>query len=239
MTIKDAGALKGLHVAVIADLHAGAPFIDEGKVARVVDLTNSAHPDLILLAGDYVITHVLGGRHMPIEYIARLLQPLSAPLGVYAVLGNHDRWEDAAHIAAVLRRAGIAVLDNDAAIIATHRGPLYLVGIGDYFTHGADPARALAKLPLGQRALCLTHSPDVFPELDVRCHLTIAGHTHGGQVDLPFFGRLIVPSKYGQRYAAGTRHEGQNYLFTSTGIGTSIVPLRFRVPPEISLLEIR
>jgi predicted MPP superfamily phosphohydrolase len=202
-------------------------------------MTNNAHPDMILLAGDYVITHVLGGRHMPIETIAELLRPLAAPLGVHAVLGNHDRWESAPHIAAVLRRAGIDVLDNAATIIATHQGKLYLVGIGDYFTHGADPGRALALLPRGERALCLTHSPDVFPELDARCRLTIAGHTHGGQVDLPWFGRLIVPSRYAQRYAAGLRREGPKYLFTSTGIGTSIVPLRFRVPPEISLLTIR
>jgi hypothetical protein len=86
--------------------------------------------------------------------------------------------------------------------------------------------------------LCFTHSPDVFPDLPKTCLLTIAGHTHGGQVDLPVLGRLIVPSEFGQRYAAGLVHENGRYMFVSTGIGTSIIPVRFRVPPEVSLVKI-
>lgn len=230
--------VKGLRIAVIADLHAGASFIDEDKIRRVVALTNDAKPDLILLGGDYVVTRVLFGRHMPIETIAALLRPLSAPLGVYAVLGNHDHWEDGPHIAAVLAAAHISVLENATRAIATPRGTLFLAGIGDRYTRHDDPSRTLAAVPVGRRALCFTHSPDVFPELPATCLLTIAGHTHGGQVDLPLLGRLIVPSQYGQRYAAGLHREGGKYIFTSTGIGTSIVTVRFRVPPEVSLLRI-
>lgn len=240
LTIEGAGDahFKGLRIAVVADLHAGASFIDEDKIRRVVTLTNDAKPDLILLGGDYVVTHVLFGRHMPIEKIVSLLRALSAPLGVYAVLGNHDHWEDGPHIAAVFAAAHIPVLQNSSLVIATPRGPLYLAGIGDRFTHHDDPSRALAAIPAGRRALCFTHSPDVFPELPATCLLTIASHTHGGQVDLPLVGRLIVPSRYGERYAAGLHREGEKYVFTSTGIGTSIVTVRFRVPPEISLLRI-
>ena len=206
---------------------------------RVVALTNAAKPDLNLLTGDYVITGVRGGRHMPIEKIVHLLKPLHAALGVYAVLGNHDIWENGPHIAAVFRAAGIPVLDNAAQVIATPRGPLWLVGIGDAFTHHADPHRALAPVPSGQSAICFTHSPDIFPELGSACLLTVAGHTHGGQIALPLIGRPVVPSRYGQRYAAGLIREDKRMLFVSTGIGTSILPVRFGVPPEVSVLYLR
>jgi predicted MPP superfamily phosphohydrolase len=238
IVLEGPAALKGLRIAVIADLHAGSPFITEAKIGSVVDKTNAARPDLILLAGDYV-RGARGGRRIPIERIAALLRPLSAPLGVYAVLGNHDRWDNGPHIAAVLAQAGIKVLDNASTVLATRRGPLALVGIGDDYSHGADPVRALAGIPPASRALCFTHSPDVFPQLADTCLLTIAGHTHGGQVDLPLLGRLVVPSRYGQRYAAGLVHEGRKYLFVSTGIGTSILAVRFGVAPEISLLDVQ
>jgi len=97
----------------------------------------------------------------------------------------------------------------------------------------------LAALPSEQTAICFTHSPDLFPDIPAKCALTIAGHTHGGQVWLPLFGRPIVPSRYGQRYAIGTIVEGTKTLFVSPGIGTSILPVRLGVPPEISILDIR
>jgi uncharacterized protein len=235
----NAPVLKGLRIAVISDLHAGAPYIDGAKIDHVVAMTNAARPDLIVLTGDYVITHVLAGHHMAIETIVMHLKPLHAPLGVYAVIGNHDRWEDAAHIAATFRAAGIPVLENENMRISTPRGSLTLVGIGDHFTQASDPDRAL-KGVVGQ-ALCITHSPDVFPDLPARCALTIAGHTHGGQVWLPLLGRPAVAagnSIYGQRYAIGAIRENGKLLFVSSGIGTSGMALRFAVPPEISFLAL-
>jgi len=229
--------LNGLRIAVIADLHAGARFIDEAKIRRVVALANGAKPDLILLLGDYTGARPGSPRYRTPEAIAQLLKPLAAPLGVYAVLGNHDHWEDAARFAAAFRAAGIAVLDNQSRVITTPRGPLTLVGIDDVITHHADPDKALAGVRPG--ALCFTHSPDIFPALPRTCLFTVAGHTHGGQVDLPLVGRLIVPSKYGQRYAAGLIREDGKTLFVSTGIGTSVLAVRFAVPPEVSLLEIQ
>ena len=220
---------------MIADLHAGNVFIGADKIAKVVALTNSAHPDLILLAGDY--TNDAHG--MTPEAIAQLLKPLAAPLGVYAVLGNHDFWTDAPRIAAALRSAGIAVLDNRSRVIAAPRGRFTLVGIADAYSHNADPGRALAGVRRG--ALCFTHSPDVFPALPGTCLLTIAGHTHGGQVLLPLLGRPAVAyvSIYGQRYAAGLIREDGKTLFVSTGIGTSGLAVRFGVTPEVSLLEVQ
>jgi uncharacterized protein len=227
-----------MRIAVIADLHAGAPYIDTAKIKNIVHLTNDAKPDLILLAGDYVVRGVIGKHYMPIESIAPLLKPLHAPLGVYAVIGNHDRWDDAGRITAVLEKTGIAVLENRSTVLRFKGRTIYLAGIGDYNTGADNPALALAGIPAGQSAICLTHSPDIFPELPDACALTIAGHTHGGQVWLPLAGRLIVPSEYGEKFAAGLAVIGNKTLFVSTGIGTSGLPVRFFVPPEISLLEV-
>ncbi len=231
--------LKGLRVAVISDLHAGAPYIDTAKIDLVVAMTNAAKPDLVLLTGDYVITGVLGSRHMPIKTIVAHLKGLRAPLGVYAVQGNHDRGENPDLIALALNRAGIPDLENAHRMLPAPRDGVTLVGIGDRASHGAEPGRALA----GVRgaALCFTHSPDIFPRLPDSCALTIAGHTHGGQVWLPRLGRpaMFEASRYGQKYAAGIIRDDGKTLFVTTGVGTSWLPLRFMVPPEISLLTLQ
>jgi predicted MPP superfamily phosphohydrolase len=232
--------MKGLRIAVISDLHAGSAFIDQRKIDQVVSLTNQARPDLVLLTGDYVVnaSRKIGGNPMPIETIVAHLKPLRAKLGVYAVIGNHDRWDDAEKIALTFRQAGIPVLENQHRTIAGEKGPLTLVGIGDYFTHASRPLVALSGVSPRAQALCFTHSPDIFPALPSSCALTIAGHTHGGQVRLPLLGRLIVPSHFAQRYAAGLVREQGKSLFVSTGIGTSILPIRLGVPPEVSLLAL-
>ncbi|HET7084572.1 MAG TPA: metallophosphoesterase [Rhizomicrobium sp.] len=233
-----APALNGLRIAVISDLHAGAPYIDSAKIDQVVAMTNAARPDLILLTGDYVITGVLGGRHMPIRAIAQHLKALHAPLGVYAVQGNHDRGESAEAIARAFQRVDIPDLENAHVRLPPPRDQITLVGIGDYASHGADPDSALGGV--SAPALCFTHSPDIFPLLPRACSLTVAGHTHGGQVVVPLLGRpaLYEASRYGQKYALGVIREDGKILFVATGIGTSWLPLRFGVPPEISVLTL-
>jgi predicted MPP superfamily phosphohydrolase len=229
--------LKGLRIAVISDLHGGAPFIDDAKIAQVVGLTNAARPDLILLTGD-LNAHMYFHVGMSIDHVIEKLKPLSAPLGVYAVIGNHDRWEGADKVTALLEKAGIPVLENASTRLRTPRGAFTLVGIGDAEKRADDPDRALSGVPRGADALCFTHSPDSFPRLTRTCVLTIAGHTHGGQVNLPLVGRLIVPSRYGRRYAAGLVREDGKVLFVSTGIGTSNLAVRLGVPPEIVLITL-
>jgi uncharacterized protein len=239
-TLTVAGAkaahLDGLRIVVITDLHAGSPYIDAGKIRRVVTLANAQHPDLILLAGDYWRGTFLGA-DMPMPEVAALLKPLKAKLGVYAVLGNHDNWHGPVETQRALEAAGIPVLENRSVTIRRGADTIALAGIGDDFSHHSDPLSALAEVH--QPALCLTHSPDIFPGLPGTCVLLIAGHTHGGQVNLPLIGRLFVPSRYGQHYASGFYNERGHALFVSTGIGTSILPIRFREPPEISVLDIR
>jgi predicted MPP superfamily phosphohydrolase len=233
----DAPALKGLRVAVISDLHAGAPHIDLAKIDRIVAMTNAAKPDVILLTGDYSVGRMMGARPIRIREIAAHLKPLKARLGVYAVIGNHDRWRDPGRVFRFFPSNGIPILENRSLDV----GPFWVTGIGDEHTHAADPARALKGLPKGATALCFTHSPDAFAGLSPVCGLTVAGHTHGGQVWLPPLGRpaVMIASDFGQRYAIGIVRENGRTLFVSPGIGTSDLPIRFGVPPEISLLELR
>ncbi len=236
-SIRVAGGIGGaLRIAVISDLHGGSPYINAHKIDAVVALANDAKPDLILLSGDFV-GH--DGHLMAIEAIATQLKGLHARLGVYAVLGNHDRLFDAVRVISALEHAGIVDLEDRAVRIGLGGPTFYLAGISDYTTGPHFVRGAMLGIPRGQTAICFTHSPDVFPELPRTCALTIAGHTHGGQVNLPLLGRLIVPSKYGSRYAAGLIHENGKYLFVSTGVGTSIMPVRFGVPPEVSILDVR
>jgi uncharacterized protein len=233
-----AAHIDGLRIVVITDLHAGSPFIDADKVRRVVALANAQHPDLILLSGDYYRGTAMG-RDMPIGEIASLLKPLAAKLGVYAVLGNHDNWHGQRPVMLAFTRVGIPVLENRDIAVPRGHDMITLVGIGDRFSGHADPGLALSAVPPDRSALCFTHSPDIYPELSPVCVLLVAGHTHGGQVNLPLIGWPFVPSIYGQRYAGGFYNENGHAMFVSTGIGTSILPVRFGVPPEISVLDIR
>jgi len=235
----DAPALKGLSIAVIADLHAGAPYIDEAKIDEVVARTNAAQPDLILLAGDYVSDREDGSLRLPLQTIAAHLKGLEAPLGVYAVLGNHDMQAGPRRVAAALGQVGILVLSNAHAVIGRAEGSLILAGI-DTWSGPADGREALRGLAQ-QKVLCLTHTPDLFPGLPPACILTIAGHTHGGQVALPPFREWALrrASRHGPWYSQGVIREGSRVLFVSPGIGTSFLPVRLGVPPEISLLKIR
>ncbi len=229
---------RPLRIAVIADLHAGAPYIGMAKIDQVTALVRKAGPDLVLLVGDTMTKGVLGGRPIPIADVLARLNHISAPLGIYAVLGNHERFFDLPVMIKAFSDAGIILLEDKSARIEGDGAQLTLVGISDFHSGPHDIGRAFAAVPHDENAVCLTHSPDVFPLLPKTCALTVAGHTHGGQVKLPLVGRLVVPSQYGDRYAAGLVRQDSKTLFVSTGIGTSIVPVRIGVPPEVSILDV-
>jgi predicted MPP superfamily phosphohydrolase len=230
---------RPLRVAVISDLHVGSPFNGIGKLRRVVDATNAARPDLVCLLGDLVIQGVVGGRFVPPEDIATELGRLHAPGGVLAVLGNHDGWLDHDRVRRAVERAGIHVVEDSAEKTQTPAGPVWVAGVSDLWTGHPDVGAALAAVQdASTPLLLLTHNPDIFPLVPGRVSLTLAGHTHGGQVRLPFIGRPIVPSRFGQRFAAGQIVEGGRHLYVATGIGTSILPVRFRVPPAVAMLTI-
>jgi predicted MPP superfamily phosphohydrolase len=210
--------------------------VNAAKLRLVVERTNAERPDLVVLLGDYVIKGVAGGRFMTPEAMANELAGLRGPLGVVAVLGNHDWWYDGPRVQKALVGAGFRVLDNEAVVLERGGRRFWVAGIGDLWAGSPDPARALATVPDDEPVLALTHNPDVFPRVPARVALTLAGHTHGGQVRLPLLGAPIVPSQFRQRYAAGLVEEEGRRIFVTPGIGTSIVPVRLGVPPEISVV---
>ncbi len=228
--------LTGLRIALLADFHTGSPFHGRARLRDIVERTNAESPDLVLLGGDFVITNVLGGEFVPPEAVANELGQLKAPLGVVAVLGNHDGWLDADRVSRALTGAGIVVLRDSA--VTLHHGELAfsVAGVSDLWTdaHNIDRALASAVSP----TIVLMHNPDLFPRIPRRVPLVLAGHTHGGQVRFPVVGAPIVPSQFGQRYAAGRVEEDGHVLFVTTGLGTSILPVRLMVPPEIALLTL-
>jgi uncharacterized protein len=228
--------LDGLRVAVISDLHTGAPHVPVEKVERVVARVNEQQPDLIALLGDYADPRVLGASPVRPEEVAGALAALEAPLGVVAVLGNHDWLEGGREMRAALRRAGVVVLENEAT--SAGRG-LWVAGVADARTRRADIGAALAEVPADAAVLLLSHDPDVFPRVPARVALTLSGHTHGAQVDLPLVRERVTPSRFGAHYAGGVFEEDGRILFVSRGVGTSGLPVRFLAPPEVALLTLR
>ncbi|PYQ41359.1 MAG: metallophosphoesterase [Acidobacteria bacterium] len=227
-----------LRIAVLTDLHVGSFRNGLERLDEVVARTNAARPDLVVLLGDFVIHGVMFGRFVPPEAAAARLAGLRAPYGIVAVLGNHDWWLDGGRIRRDLEGAGIRVLENDATPLGEGPRRFWVAGLGDLWTRPVSITRALSGVPAREPVLLLTHSPDVFPDVPPRVALTLAGHTHGGQVALPILGRPVVPSRYGQRYAQGLVIEDGRALFVSPGIGTSLLPVRFGVPPEISMVTL-
>jgi predicted MPP superfamily phosphohydrolase len=141
-------------------------------------------------------------------------------------------------VTTALQKEGIQVLEDDAVRIRRGSAHFWLVGLSDFWEGPHDLRKAFGKVSDGAPVLAFTHNPDVFPVMSNRFSLLIAGHTHGGQVHLPLLGRPIVPSMYGQRYAYGHVVENGRHLFVAPGLGTSILPVRFRVPPEVTVLKL-
>lgn len=229
----------GLKVAILTDLHVGSPHAGIEKLRQVVERTNNERPDLVVILGDLVIQGVIGGKFVEPEPIAEVLQELRAPLGVFAVLGNHDWWYDGARIGRALEGAGIVVLENKAHPVQYKGKAFWVVGIADLWTRKPDIEGSLRQVEGNDPVILITHNPDIFPDVPARVSLTLAGHTHGGQVNLPIAGRLVVPSKYRQRYAMGHVVENGRHLFVGGGVGSSILPVRFRVPPEVLVVTLQ
>lgn len=230
-------SLSNLKIALLSDIHAGGSYIDERKLRLIVARTNQLQPDLILIAGDFIS----GGRShhdMEPDVFAPLLKEFRAPLGVYAVLGNHDWWYDGEKVRRALEANGIKVLENEVAQVDTRGTSFWLVGLADLWTRPQRIGDAIANVPADAPLIALTHNPDIFPQLPPGVSLLLAGHTHGGQVRIPFIGSVVSVSRFGDRYVAGHIVENGRHLFVTTGIGTSIYPVRFNVTPEIVLLRI-
>ena len=224
-----------LRALLISDLHVAGPDMPPERLARIVAQINDLHPDIVLIAGDFVSDRSISTRAYSFAEAVAPLTGFRSRLGTIAVLGNHDHWRDAGEARAALRHIGVRVLDNDAVEI----GSLAIGGLDDAFTHHQDPAammNALRRLP-GAR-IVLSHSPDPFPILPRDATLMLAGHTHCGQIRLPLIGAISTMSAYGDRYACGLVRENGRTLIVSAGLGTSILPLRLGAVPDMWLIRL-
>lgn len=243
-----------LRVAVLADFHVGEPFMPLDRIAEIVDATNALNPDLILMLGDYPAGHRVTVRKVPLIDFARVVDGLRAPLGVHAILGNHDWWDDAAVQAGerdvteaqrVLEARGIPVMENTVLRLEKDGYPFWIAGLGDQepfvpagnYQGRDDLPGTLARITDDAPVLLMVHEPDIFLDVPDRVSLTLAGHTHGGQIRL-FGYSPVIPSVKGNDFAYGHVVRRGRHMIVSGGFGVSRVPVRIGVPPEIVLLEL-
>ena len=238
---------RKLSISVIADLHAGGPDMLLAHVRRIVNTANELKSDLVVLLGDYTASYRLANERVPYAAWAAELAQLIAPLGTWAILGNHDWWNDLTEVRSALAGARIPVLENEAVMLGAGRQRFWLAGIGDQLAHPLgngrfrgedDLPRTLAQVATDDPILLLVHEPDIFPRVPARIALTLAGHTHGGQIRVPFIWPAFVPSQYGARFAYGHIVEEGRHMIVSGGLGTSVIPARLGVPPEIVRVEL-
>jgi predicted MPP superfamily phosphohydrolase len=208
-------------------------------IARAVDRLNGEAPDLIALLGDYVDASPLWRGRLAPEVIATELGRLRAPLGVVAVMGNHDWKATGDRMWRALAREGVTVLENRAIAIAARGTRFWLGGVADLRWRRANPEGTVAQAPPGEPVVLLAHDPDVFPHVPARVSLTLSGHLHGGQIAIPVVRRLSLPSWYGERFARRHVVERGRRLYVSSGLGTSGVPARLFAPPEVVVVTLR
>lgn len=248
-----------LKLALLADVHACEPTMPARRIEEIVEVTNGLSADAVLLLGDYEASHRFMQRAlMPNEW-APILGQLKAPLGVHAVLGNHDYWDDPdaqrsrrrpVRGRVALERAGVPVYENDVVRIEKNGQGFWLAGLADqiaYFVREGNGSMryqglddldgTLTKVTDDAPIILMAHEPDIFPRVPARVALTISGHTHGGQVRL-FGWSPMVPSAYGNRYAYGHVVEDGRNIVISGGLGCSILPVRLGVPPEIVVVDL-
>ncbi len=241
-------AFDGMRIGQITDIHAG-PLVPRELIKKGVDMIMSNRPDLIVLTGDFVsgATKTLwttygGFKQKHFEYCMEELGRLKAPMGIFAVLGNHDFWsglEVVAKIARGLDDIGVQVLRNEVELIKKGEQNLYLLGVDDYWEDSYSLTKALDDIPGDSCRILLSHNPDVNEDIEflkTRIDLIISGHTHGGQIVLPFFGAPYLPSPFGQKYRSGLIRDKERQTYVSRGLGLFFVPVRLNCPPDVSLL---
>lgn len=225
--------LDGLRVVQLSDLHI-SPYTQQSDIDRAVSLALRQKPDLIVLTGDFV-WHDAGLARQLVDPLRRL----RAPLGVFAVYGNHDHWAGIRQVAAALDMADITLLENQAIALVSGQERLWLAGIGDVWEEQHDLALALQPVPEEQCTLLLAHEPDVADQVAAfAVDLQLSGHSHGGQVRLPLVGPPVLPY-LGRKYPQGLYRIGSLQLYTNRGIGVIAPPIRFNCRPEVTVVTLR
>lgn len=227
---------EGLTIAHLSDLHLGL-YTSAAYLRRCVELANAQRPDLIVLTGDYTYL-----QRKYVEPVADVLSELRPRVGTYAVLGNHDYYQGAGHLARAFRRVRLNLLLDARERLEWRGDRLSLFGVDDLYYGDTNEARLLREVPPDEPRLLLAHNPDFigrFLEKNLHVDLMMCGHTHGGQIRMPLVGAPHIDSRYGQRYARGLNHNRQIQIYTTRGLGTVGLPVRLACPPEVVLYTLR
>jgi len=235
--------LNGFKIVAISDIHGGSNTMTEERLRYLAELANGQQPDVILLLGDYVSQaekHSAGhdqNLRMPAKVVIDNLKGLKAKYGVFAVIGNHDWWYDENVVRAELERVGFRVLENEAAFFEANGKKVWILGIQDLWDRNPiDIAKPLSEIEPKENIIGITHNPDTFDQTPDSLSILLAGHTHGGQVYLPFYGPVKPYAK--KEYTSGhIVHDGRQ-LFVTRGVGTTGPGFRFCAVPEISVLTL-
>jgi uncharacterized protein len=223
---------RNFRIVQLSDIHHGL-FLPLEGVEHVVEVINGLEPDLVAITGDYVTYS-----RAYIEPVARALGRLDARYGVCAVLGNHDYRVDPDAVASALMRRGIDVLRNRSVMFGRGKSSLYVAGVDDW-GYGADLGAALSEVPEGAPTALLAHNPRIIHQAaKAGVNLVLSGHTHGGQVNLPVVGNLYARTPEQMRFRAGWDRLEDTDIYVSRGIGTVVLPWRYRCPPEIAQIEL-
>jgi hypothetical protein len=233
--------MNGFTVALLSDFHYD-PYFSAHPLHAAIPMVNSLQPDLIVLGGDFVSVPWVGNDRkgaLAAEPCAALLRQMTAPYGLWAVLGNHDEGTDHKHVTHALQAENIQVLANQSQAIEHDGARVWLAGVNDVLSKTADLSKTLRRLPAGESVILLAHEPDFADEAaKFPIDLQLSGHSHGGQVRIPFLPPLYLP-KMAKKYIWGRYHVGPLALYTTAGLGTIGVAMRFNCPPEITLLTLR
>ena len=229
-----------LKILLVSDIHIGGMHIDSKRVSQIVERANADGPyDYVLITGDFINGHEHRSEHsaesiQDIEQGIRYVSALNSGDNIYASLGNHDTWYGKDSVATHLSHAGVTVLDNKSG----SNDGICIVGIADFDTARPSPT-ADKNCGDDEMKLVITHSPDALKFAPSNSALIVTGHTHGGQINIPFIGRRVTATAMGRDYAYGLKtYEGMP-VFITAGIGTSILPARFRAPPEYVVITLR
>ena len=229
---------RPLRVAFLADFHVGSHAGDVARLSAIITEVAEFAPDIALYGGDFVNMMAFGGGRVPPRTIAPIIARLPAPLGHFAVIGNHDRNYDAGEVTDALQAAGIVVLADERRSIRFEAGEIEIAGIPDARVERPQAHALLASLGPDRPAVVLAHDPYWFGHLPPGPHLMLAGHTHGGQIRLPLIGPLRNASHAPMRWTYGLVEEEGKRMYVTSGLGCSGIPLRIGVPPEYVVIEV-
>lgn len=228
--------LNGFKVAVISDLHIGSKFVDLKKAKTISKKINSKNPDLVVFLGDFDSKTIQNAGYKK-EELTEVFASFKNKYGKIAILGNHDYATPMpVFTKKFLKDANVTVLENSSKTILVNGKKLTITGFKDPWYFDINPEEII-KPPIEPSTIVLSHSPDTFPEIPGRVSLSLSGHTHGGEINFPFFGSPVVPSKFGQRYRKGYIVEDGKHLYVSGGVAT-LSGARFLNPPEVSILTL-